>query len=59
MTKTKKEPEAIIRQVILTGMNESVSVLSGYDKEDMDYLSEKAMMLFTKIKSKKEGNDKE
>jgi hypothetical protein len=40
-------------------MNESVSVLSGYDEEDMDYLSEKAMCLFMKIKAKKEGNDKE
>jgi hypothetical protein len=49
MTK-EKEKEQTIRQVVLTGMNESVSILSGYESEDLNFLSMKALELYKKIK---------
>jgi hypothetical protein len=56
--KTKKDNEAGIlprfRQVQIQGLNESVMMISNYERETMNYLSGKALKMYRELKTPKE-----
>jgi len=43
-----------IRQVIISSLNESVSLLSGFPGEDIEYLSSKALEIMRKTRGEKQ-----
>jgi len=50
---TENDSNGNIRQISISSLNQSVIVLSSFEKEDIIFLSKKALMLFKKIKSDK------
>ena len=42
------------RQVMIGGLNESITLISNFEGEDMRYLSDRALKMYNKVKSPKE-----
>lgn len=54
MRKKEENDELRVRQIILVSLNESVTLVSSYSEESMNFLTEKALELMDKIQKKEE-----